>query len=173
MEPNASEPAQAQPSPAPNPEKVRAAQELIGGILQRMGVTAELAAEDRPDGIHLAVKPSAGGEALGAGRSGVAESMAYLVNKALNRDEQGRKWIFLTVAGGPAAEALPESGEADPRTLAMAAELVQKAKRMGGVAWVGPVPGRLRGLSAALASAGARVRAEGEGIHRRLVIEVS
>jgi len=175
MEPTAPETVEAPPSPAPNPEKARAAKELVEGILQRMGVTAELTADDRADGIHLVVKPSAGGEALGSGnRSGVVESVAYLVNKSLNRDEQGRKWVFITVAGLPAAESVVAPvGEVDPAAKALADELLEKARRLGGTIWVGPLPQSHRGLAAALAAAGARVRAEGEGIHRRLVIEAS
>jgi hypothetical protein len=48
----------------PHPEKVAAAQELIAGILTRMGVKAELATEDLADGIHVRVLAQEGAEVL-------------------------------------------------------------------------------------------------------------
>ena len=157
-------------------EKAAAARELVAGILERMGVKAELSVEDKADGIHLSVKASLGGEALGAPRGGVVESITYLVNKAINRDEEGRKWVYLHLLGEPAGtEAAPVSAsELDPAARAVAEELAQKAKSLGGALWVGPLPGGVRALQAALsATAGVRVRAEGEGIHRRLLVEAS
>ena len=162
----------------PHPEKVAAAQELIGGILSRMGVKAELSVEDIADGIHVRVVAQEGGEVLSGPRhGGVVESITYLVNKAINREEIGRKWVFVEVPG----EASASSGAtaAGPVTIelgmqAMAQELVVKAKALGGALWIGPLPASRRGLQAALAAEpGVRVRAEGEGVHRRLCIEVA
>lgn len=165
-------PAEAAPSTAPNPAKAAAARELVAGIFERMGVKAELAVDDRADGIHLTADVKAGAEALGPGRrGGVVESINYLVNKALNREEEGRKWIFVAVAGA-AAEAASPAAAADPALEPYAAELAQKAKKLGGAIWVGPLPAALKGLPGALSGIpGVRVRSEGEGIHRRLVIE--
>lgn len=183
MEPTApnAEPAEtaapAETSTAPNPEKAAAARELVGGILERMGVQAELNVDDRADGIHVGIQVKGGGEALGqARRGGVVESITYLVNKALNRDEQGRKWILLEVAQDAAAVAAPADTAApvDPAVRAVAEELAAKARKLGGTAWVGPLPQALRGLQGALAAMpGVRVKGEGEGIHRRLIIEAS
>lgn len=166
-------PAEAAPSPAPNPEKAAAAKELVAGILERMGVQAELTVDDRADGIHVSAEVKSGGEALGQGRrGGVVESMGYLVNKALNREEEGRKWIFIAVQGLAAEPAAAPAAEVDAALKPIAEELVAKAKKLGGSIWVGPVPAPLRGLQAALSGmSGVRVRSEGEGIHRRLLIE--
>jgi len=172
--PNAPPAVEAAPSPAPNPEKAAAARELVQGIIERMGVTAELTVDDRADGIHVGVKATKGGEALGPGRrGGVAESITYLVNKAINREEEGRKWVFVEVAGEPVAESAPMPvGDVDPAVKAMAEALIAKAKKLGGTLWLGPVPAPMRSLQAALQGAGAKVRAEGEGIHRRVIVEV-
>jgi predicted RNA-binding protein Jag len=143
-----------------------------------MGVKAELATEDLADGIHVRVLAQEGAEVLAGPRhGGVVESITYLVNKAINRDEVGRKWVFVEVPGEVVAA--PGSAAAapvavDPAMRAMAQELVGKAKAMGGALWVGPLPASRRGLQAALsAEPGVRVRAEGEGVHRRLCIEVA
>src|SRR4051812_36504318 len=125
MEPNApaQNPAEAV-STAPNPEKAAAAKELVEGILTRMGVTAELKVDDRADGIHLAIEPKSGGEALGTGRrGGVVESITYLVNKAINRDEVGRKWVFLEVAGELAQAAGGETSAVEASQPVPAAEI--------------------------------------------------
>lgn len=174
MQPEAAEPAVVV---GPHPEKAAAAQELVGGILVRMGVQAELAVEDLPDGIHVRLSPREGLELLaGPKQGGVIESITYLVNKSINRDEVGRKWVFVELAGdgdAPAQVATSAALEVPPALRAMAQELVGKAKRMGGALWLGPLPASRRGLQAALAAEpGVRVRAEGEGIHRRLCIEV-
>lgn len=159
----------------PHPEKVAAARALIEGILQRMGVKAELAIDDLADGIHVRLSPVEGAEILAGPRhGGVVESITYLVNKSINRDEEGRKWVFVEVpAEGSASAPAAAPREVEPALSAMAQELVSKARRLGGALWVGPLPSRLRGLQAALAAEpNVRVRAEGEGIHRRLCIEV-
>ena len=191
--PEAAPAAVAAPNPAaPNPEKAQAARELIEGIITRMGVTAEFGVEDRADGIQVSVKVTAGGEALGGGRrSGVLESITYLVNKSINRDEAGRKWVSLAVQG--AIDAPPESASAstetasaapavpaapapvDPVMRAMAEELAARAKKLGGVVWVASVPTAMRSsLPTALGQVpNVKVRAEGEGVHRRLVVEAS
>jgi predicted RNA-binding protein Jag len=147
-----------------------------------MGVTAQLTVNDKADGIHIGIKASRGGEALGGGRrAGVVESLAYLVNKAINREEQGRKWVFLEVGseatgGGESPDVSTQmQGPVDPAAQAIAEEMVAKCKKMGGVLWIGPLAsGQRNQLQYALSKiAGVRVKAEGEGHHRRLVIEAS
>jgi len=158
---------------APNPEKAAAAKALLEGIATRMGITGEVAVDDRAEGIFLEIHPTAGGEALGSGgrEVEVLESLAYVLNKALNREEAGRKWVHVGQVGAAGGDALTEPA-ADPSFRGVAAELIQKAKLMGGALWLGPLPGAMRGLVPALQEAGARVRAEGEGLHRRFVVEV-
>ena len=179
----------AAPEGAPNPEKALAARELIQGLLTRMGVTAEVGVDDRADGITVSVNATAGGEALGGGRrSGVVESISYLVNKAINRDEAGRKWVSLAVQGIPeatgdappagapeAAAGAAAAAPIDPATQALAEDLVARARKVGGALWLVGVPASQRGaLQAALGKvANAKVRVEGDGTHRRLVVEAS
>jgi predicted RNA-binding protein Jag len=163
--------------------KTQAAQELVQGILVRMGVQAVVQPDDRDDGIHLTLQVSSNAEALGNRRSGVVDSLGYLVNKAVNREEAGRKWVFIhhteseQVADAPVApgQPAPAPGQADPEVASMAERLAQKAKGLGGALWVGPLPAPQRqALQSALGRVpGVKVRAEGEGIHRRLVVEVA
>lgn len=155
----------------PNPEKTAAAQAWVEGVVERMGIKAAVLADDRPEGIFIRITPELPAEALlGSRRGEVIESLGYLLNKALNREEEGRKWVFLEVI----AEAGPVS-TVDERSHALSEQLVAHARKAGGTLWVTALPSATRGpLDAALrAMPGVRFRAEGEGLHRRFVIEVT
>lgn len=160
---------------APNPEKAAAAKALLEGIVSRMGIAGEVAVDDRSEGIFLQITAHGGGEALGSGgrEIEVLESLTYVLNKALNRDEEGRKWVHVGRVGEVSGDvSMGPEPVADPSFRGMATELMQKAKLLGGALWLGPLPGAMRGLIPALQEEGARVRAEGEGMHRRFVVDV-
>ena len=96
--------------------------------------------------------------------SALLEAVQYLVNRVVNPDVEGRKWVNLDVGG------FREEG--DPAVAAMAARLAASAVKMGKVLAVAPISAReRRQIHVALVGQDAvTTRSEGEGIFRQLLI---
>jgi len=74
------------------------AKELLGGILERMGIQAEVAGERRQDCVFLELKSEAAG--LLIGRKGkTLDALQYLLNRILNRDGIKRGRVLLDTEG--------------------------------------------------------------------------
>lgn len=152
------------------PEKLLKAEEATRTILARLGVEATVEVRDSSEGIGCAVKLTSGGELFeGPGRAQLLEALTYLVNKIVNRDAEGRKWVTLELGS------FPEQVEvaADPEMDALARRLGEAAVRIGKTLTVVPMHARDRKRVHVALSAqpGVKTRSEGEGLFRRLLVE--
>jgi spoIIIJ-associated protein len=149
------------------PEKLLAAKDVVEGLLQRLGIDAAVEVRDGPEAIACGVRVRSGGELFATGLRGqVLEAAQYLVNKMINRDAEGRKWVRLEFEGS--GEPAP-----DPAVERMAIRLGESAKRMGKTLTVVPMQSRdRRRVHVALANVeGVKTRSEGDGLFRRLLVE--
>jgi spoIIIJ-associated protein len=143
------------------------AKEVTGEILRLMGVEATIETKEEGENIAMAIAPGKGGEEVGlreGHRSAVLEALQVVVNRAVNRANEPRKFITLDV--GDFREST------DPELMAMAKRLAEKVLAIGKPVAVGPMNARdRRQVHLALAGMpGIKTHSEGEGIARRLLI---
>ncbi len=150
------------PPPREAPEKVARAKAFCTELLARMGGDVEVAVQETPDAIGVALTPRPG-NALELGGA-VVEAVQALVNRVVNPRSEGRKWVNLEVGGFP--------GGADPATREMALRLAEAARRTGKVLAVSPMSARdRRAVHLALVEVdGVSTHSEGEGIFRQLLV---
>ncbi len=152
------------------PEKLLRAQELTTALLGHLGIAAEVEVRDSAEAIGVRLEVKQGAELLQVGPRGqVLEAIQYLVNKMVNRELEGRKWVAVEVGSFPETPAEVE----DPAMDEMARRLGEAAKRLGKTLTVVPMQARDRKrVHLALASvAGVKTRSDGEGLFRRLLVE--
>lgn len=148
-------------------EKLLRARDVVAGLLERLGVEADVEVRDQVEAIGCSVRVRSGGGLFATGQRGqVLEAAEYLVNKMVNREAEGRKWVKLELGGFP--EVAP-----DPAMERMALRLGEAAKRIGKTLTVVPMQSReRRRVHVALAEVdGLRTRSEGDGLFRRLLVE--
>lgn len=141
--------------------------EILGEILRLMGVEAKLEAKEEGDHIAIAVTASKEGEEMGlrAGhRTQVLDALQVVLNRALNRQNEPRRFVSVDVGDFRQEE--------DPELVAMAKRLAEKATAIGKPIAVGPMNARdRRQVHLALAGVpGIKTQSEGEGVARRLLI---
>jgi spoIIIJ-associated protein len=140
------------------------AREVLGGILQRMGIDATIDVREDGERTFLEIHgPEAG---LVIGKKGqTLEALQYLVSKAVHRDEpEGFHPVVVD------AEGYRERREAT--LVDMAKRLAEKAVRTGTTITMNPMsPHDRRIIHITLDKVpGVTTRSEGEGIFRRLLI---
>ncbi|MGB8932640.1 MAG: R3H domain-containing nucleic acid-binding protein [Anaeromyxobacteraceae bacterium] len=150
------------PPPAHAPEKVARAKSFCETLFQKLELTVGVEVRETPEAIGVSLRPGPGAE--GEIGSALLEAVQYLVNRVVNPDVEGRKWVNLDVGG------FREEG--DPAVAAMAARLAASAVKMGKVLAVAPISAReRRQIHVALVGQDAvTTRSEGEGIFRQLLI---
>ena len=151
-----------EPPPVAAPEKVAAARAFCEGLLERMGADVEVAVQESPEAIAVALRPRPGNRVELGGA--LVEAMQVLANRVANPRAEGRKWVNLEVGGFGA--------DADPAVQAMARRLADAALRTGQVLAVAPMSARERRLVHLALVDDERVstRSEGEGLFRTLLV---
>jgi spoIIIJ-associated protein len=150
------------PPPVHAPEKVARAKAFCETLFQKLGLPSSVEVRETPEAIGVSIRPQAGSE--GEVGSALLEAVQYLVNRVVNPNAEGRKWVNLDVGG------FREDG--DPAVAAMAARLAASAVKMGKVLAVAPIsPRERRQIHVALVGQDAvTTRSEGEGIFRQLLV---
>jgi spoIIIJ-associated protein len=78
--------------------KMEVAKRLLSGIMERMGVNAQLSATEGEDAIKINIQTEDGD--LIIGREGdVLNALQFIVNKVVNREAEGRKLVMLDAVG--------------------------------------------------------------------------
>jgi spoIIIJ-associated protein len=140
------------------------ARELLGGILQRMGIDATIDVREEDERTYLDIHgPEAG---LVIGKKGqTLEALQYLVSKAVHREEaEGFHPVVVDAEG--------YRGRREATLVDMAKRLGEKAVRTGTTIAMNPMsPHDRRIIHITLDKVpGVTTRSEGEGIFRRLLI---
>lgn len=150
------------PPPAHAPEKVARAKAFCETLFQKLEVAVAVEVRETQEAIGVSIRPAAGAE--GEVNSALIEAVQYLVNRVVNPNVEGRKWVNLDLGG------LSEEG--DPAVAAMAARLAASAVKMGKVLAIAPIsPRERRQIHVALVGQDAvATRSVGEGIFRQLLI---
>jgi len=151
-----------EPPPAQAPEKVEKALRFCQELFSRLGARIEVEVRESPEAIGVWLKPQEGNRVeLG---SALIEAVQALVNRAVNPQDQPRKWVNLEAGG--------YSTEGDPAVKAMAERLAETVRRTGQAIALAPMsPRERRQLHIALQdAAGVSTRSEGEGLFRQLLV---
>ncbi len=150
------------PPPREAPEKVAKAKAFCEALFQKLELPVTVEVRETPEAIGLSVLPAPEAEAEIGGA--LLEAIQYLVNRVVNPNAEGRKWVNLDIGG------FREEG--DPAVAAMAARLAVSAVKMGKVLAIAPIsPRERRQIHVALVGQEAvTTQSEGEGIFRQLLI---
>jgi spoIIIJ-associated protein len=139
------------------------ARQALSGLLEHMGIAAQVEASEAEDHVLLEVRGEETGLVIGK-KGATLDAIQYLVNKMVARGEGPRKPIYVDAEGYRArrAESLQE----------LAHKLAAKARKTGRPVAVDPMsPADRRVMHIALADVeGLTTRSEGEGLQRHLVI---
>lgn len=150
-------------------EKLLRTREVVAELFAKLGADVDVEVRDNAEAIACSVRVKRGGAVLDVGPRGqVLESIQYLANRIVNRDAEGRKFIALELGG------FRDAG-ADPAMTEMARRLGEAAQRIGKTLTVLPIQSRDRRIvhTTLAEMAGVKTRSEGEGILRRLLVEVA
>ncbi|WP_373047606.1 protein jag [Vulgatibacter sp.] len=148
-------------------EKLLRARQVVTELCARLGAQVDVEVRDSAEAIACNVQVRSGGQVFEVGPRGqVLEALQYLVNRMVNRDAEGRKWISVEL--GTFRESTT-----DPAMVEMATRLGEAARRIGKTLTVVPMQSRDRRVvhQALSEMEGVRTRSEGEGILRRLLVE--
>ena len=148
-------------------EKLLRAREVVTELCARLGAEVEVEVRDSTESIACNVRVRSGANVFEVGPRGqVLEALQYLVNRIVNRDAEGRKWISVEL--GSFREV-----QTDPAMQEMARRLGEAAVRIGKTLTVVPMPSRDRRVVHQVISemSGVRTRSEGDGLLRRLLVE--
>lgn len=180
-------------APSPPGERAALAEKLLRGILDRLGVTAEVASHEAGDEVRLRVRVTAGGEAVGlvGERPPLWEPIGHLLSRMVVRDPARRCTIRIGGFGDDAGVAVPAKAPArvpaeatlavpapevlapiDEELLRLGRLLGERALALGKVLAVGPLgPTELQALLLGVKDLpGMRARSDGEGGPRRLLL---
>jgi spoIIIJ-associated protein len=139
------------------------ARQALTGLLEHMGIVAQVEASEAEDHVLLEVRGEETGLVIGK-KGATLDAIQYLVNKMVARGDGPRKPIYVDAEGYRArrAESLQE----------LAHKLAAKARKTGRPVAVDPMsPADRRVMHLALADVeGLTTRSEGEGMQRHLVI---
>lgn len=144
-------------------EKGQRAIEILTGLLDRMGLEAEVTGASEGERIEIELAGPDAGRVIGK-KGQTLDSLQFLVNKVVNRFPEGRRHVVLDVEG--------YKERRDESLIAMAHRLGEKAARTGKVISISPMPSRERRvIHLALADvAGVTTRSDGQGTERRVRI---
>lgn len=150
-------------------ERMAAACGAVVGLFERLGADVAVEPEDTDAAIVCHVKIKRGAGVLEVGPRGqVLESIQYLVNRMVGRDADRGKRITIEVGG-------VRDDATEPAMIEMAQRLGESARRIGKTLTIVPIQARDRRVihTSLAAMDGLRTRSEGEGILRRLLIELA
>jgi spoIIIJ-associated protein len=148
-------------------DRTARAKEVLAEILRLMGVEATVETKEDGENIAMAISVMKGGDEVGlreAQRSPVLEALQVVVNRAVNRANEPRRFVNLDIGDFRQGD--------DQELIAMAHRLAEKVIAIGKPIAVGPMNARdRRQVHLALAGiAGVKTQSEGEGIARRLLV---
>lgn len=139
------------------------AREVLEGILERMGLEAEVDVREDVERVVLDVSGPDAGRAIGK-KGQTLDALQFLVNKVVNRFPEGRRYIVV------------DSGDYrdrhDKSLVSMARREAKRAIEQGRTITLQPMPARDRRLiHLSLAKfPGVTTRSNGEGLGRRIQI---
>jgi spoIIIJ-associated protein len=144
-------------------EKADDAKDVLRGILDRMGLDADVKIREDDERIVLDVTGSDAGRAIGK-KGQTLDALQFLVNKVVNRFPEGRRHVV--VDSGDYRE------RHDRSLLSMARREAKRAVEQGRTVTLQPMPARDRRLiHLSLAKmTGVTTKSNGEGIGRRIQI---
>jgi len=143
--------------------KIEAAKRLLSGIMERMGIKAELSATEDEDIIKINIQTEESD--LIIGREGdVLNALQFIVNKVVNKEPEGRKLVTLDAFGFR-----DKRGEALASVARSLAEKAIKQKRIVRLSALNAQDRRLIHL-ALKENPDVTTQSEGEGLFRQLLI---
>ncbi len=144
-------------------DKARHAVDFLTGLLDRMGLEAEIVEVQEKERIEVELEGEDAGRVIGK-RGQTLDGLQFMVNKVVNRFPEGRQHVVLDVEG--------YKDRRDDSLTSMAHRLADKASRTGKVISINPMPARERRvIHIALADPpDVTTRSDGEGTDRRVCI---
>jgi len=143
--------------------KTEVARKFLSGIIERLGINAELSVTEGDDAIKINIQTE--DSDLVIGREGdVLNALQFIVNKVVNRDAEGRKLIMLDAVGFR-----DKRGEA---LASVAKNLAEKAIRQRRIVRLSALNAQDRRLVhlALKENPNVTTQSEGEGLFRQLLI---
>jgi spoIIIJ-associated protein len=141
-------------------DKGRQAVDLLAGLLERMGLDAEVVRVVEGERIEISLTGPDAGRVIGK-KGQTLDALQFLLNKVVNRFPEGRRHVVLDVEG--------YKDRRDDSLVAMALRLAEKASKSGKII---TMPSRERRvIHLALADIeGITTRSDGQGSERRVRI---
>ncbi len=146
-----------------DPAAAKEAQEMLEGILSRMGIDFPVSAAREDEYIVLDIKGDGSGLLIGRGGQ-TLDALQYIVNKALNKNGRDRKRIILDTEN--------YRKKKEKNLIALAEKLGAKAKRMRKPVTVSPMNAHDRRIIhlALQNDKGLTTKSRGEGAFRKIII---
>ncbi len=143
--------------------KAEHAREVLAGIVQRMGIDAQVSIRDVGERVTLDVSGRDAGRAIGK-KGQTLDALQFLVNKVVNRFPENR--CYVVVDSGDYRERHEQS------LVSMARREAKRAVQQGRTITLSPMPARDRRLvHLSLAKfPGVTTKSNGEGMARRIQI---
>jgi spoIIIJ-associated protein len=140
------------------------AERVLGEILRRIGIVAEVRASEDAERITLDIAAGEEGGLIIGKKGATLDALQYMVNKIVNRDLVERKPILLDTEG--------YRGRREDSLVELAQRLSEKVRRTNRAVTMSPMsPHDRRIIHLALDKVpGVTTRSEGEGAFRRLMI---
>jgi spoIIIJ-associated protein len=159
----APEPKESAPQAFDDPTMAKEAQEMLEGILSRMGIDFPVNAAREDEYIVLDIKGDGSGLLIGRGGQ-TLDALQYIVNKALNKNGRDRKRIILDTEN--------YRKKKEKNLVALAEKLGAKAKRMRKPVTVSPMNAHDRRIIhlALQNDTGLTTKSRGEGAFRKIII---
>jgi len=159
----APKPHESAPETFDDPTISKEAQEMLEGILSRMGIDFPVNAAREDEYIVLDIKGDGSGLLIGRGGQ-TLDALQYIVNKALNKNGRDRKRIILDTEN--------YRKKKETNLIALAEKLGAKAKRMRKSVTVSPMNAHDRRIIhlALQNDKGLTTKSRGEGAFRKIII---
>jgi spoIIIJ-associated protein len=159
----APKPQESTPETFDDPAIAKEAQEMLEGILSRMGIDFSVNAAREDEYIVLDIKGDGSGLLIGRGGQ-TLDALQYIVNKALNKNGRDRKRIILDTEN--------YRKKKESNLIALAEKLGAKAKRMRKPVTVSPMNAHDRRIIhlALQHDKGLTTKSRGEGAFRKIII---
>jgi spoIIIJ-associated protein len=159
----AAAPEESAPETFDDPTISKEAQEMLEGILSRMGIDFPVNAAREDEYVVLDIKGDGSGLLIGRGGQ-TLDALQYIVNKALNKNGRDRKRIILDTEN--------YRKKKEKNLIALAEKLGAKAKRMRKSVTVSPMNAHDRRIIhlALQNDKGLTTKSRGEGAFRKIII---
>ncbi|MBN2846021.1 MAG: protein jag [Deltaproteobacteria bacterium] len=159
----AAPPEESAPETFDDPTISKEAQEMLEGILSRMGIDFPVNAAREDEYVVLDIKGDGSGLLIGRGGQ-TLDALQYIVNKALNKNGRDRKRIILDTEN--------YRKKKEKNLIALAEKLGAKAKRMRKSVTVSPMNAHDRRIIhlALQNDKGLTTKSRGEGAFRKIII---